>query len=215
MGEMSSHIWVTGAPGLDGLIAMADVDRESLLLSKGFATDHPIALMVYHPVLQEADLAGESARCVLEALEQHGVQILALMPNADAGSACIREVLESRLKDNAVRIIDHLPRKEFVAWVAMVDLMIGNSSSGIIEAASFGTPVVNIGSRQNLRERNANIFDVPVVPDAIVSAIAAALDKGRFPKTNVYGDGMAGERIVSLLSAIPLAADVLYKTNVY
>lgn len=215
MGEKPSQIWVTGAPGLDGLIDLADVSRESLLDSVGLDAHKPVALMVYHPVLQEADLAGVNVCCVLDALEKLGVQVIALMPNSDAGSASISKILKTQAKNACVRVIDHLPRKDFVCWMASVDFMIGNSSSGIIEAASFGTPVINIGSRQNLRERNDNIIDVPVEGAAIVSAIETVLGGKRISNKNVYGDGLAGERIVSLLGVIPLTSDVLHKTNVY
>jgi GDP/UDP-N,N'-diacetylbacillosamine 2-epimerase (hydrolysing) len=99
--------------------------------------------------------------------------------------------------------------------MAAADVMVGNSSSAIIEAAIFGTPVVNIGSRQNLRERNANITDAGVEREDISTAISAALGGGRYPASNVYGDGRAGERIAELLATADLATLSSGKTNAY
>ena len=93
--------------------------------------------------------------------------------------------------------------------------MLGNSSSGIIEAASFGTPVVNVGDRQRLRERNLNTIDVPVDADAMAAALQHALDHGRHPPHNRYGDGQSAARIVRLLRELPLSPEVLEKCNAY
>jgi GDP/UDP-N,N'-diacetylbacillosamine 2-epimerase (hydrolysing) len=95
------------------------------------------------------------------------------------------------------------------------ELLAGNSSSGIIEAASFGTPVVNIGDRQRLRERSANVVDVPAEASAIGAAIGEALRRGRYPCDNVYGDGRAGERISDLLACLPLGPALREKVNTY
>ena len=99
--------------------------------------------------------------------------------------------------------------------MARCAVMVGNSSAGIIEAASFGTPVVNIGSRQNLRERNPNVRDVSVERDEIAQAIAAALKGGRFSPDNRYGDGQTAVRIVRLLETLSLEREVLDKVNSY
>ena len=93
--------------------------------------------------------------------------------------------------------------------------MLGNSSAGIIEAASFSTPVVNVGDRQRLRERSANVVDVVTDVDAIYSAVAVALKTGKAPCDNKYGDGKAAARIVSLLTTLVLDRSVLDKSNSY
>lgn len=215
MGEDPARIRVTGAPGLDGFAGLARADRATLSASLGFDAGRPIALMVFHPVLQEAQAGGAAAQAIVGALRGSGVQVLALMPNADAGSEPIRAVLEQRARAGDIALATHLPRDEFVAWMATVDLMVGNSSSGIIEAASFGTPVVNVGSRQNLRERNVNVIDVDLDPGRLGRAIGAALGAGRLLAANVYGDGRAGERIVGLLRTIPLDLASRTKVNAY
>ena len=152
---------------------------------------------------------------IVDAVLGKGIQIMALKPNSDAGSAGVRKVLEARASAGDISLSTHLPRTEFLSWLAACDVLVGNSSSGIIEAASFGTPVVNIGSRQNLRQRNANVIDCGVDRAGLDEALTRALAAGRFDRHNVYGDGRAGERIVSLLTQIELSQSLVAKTNAY
>jgi GDP/UDP-N,N'-diacetylbacillosamine 2-epimerase (hydrolysing) len=207
MGEDAAHIHVTGAPGLDGL--------RDLPLPEQAGTGRSTALMVFHPVLQEAGSAESVTEMILDALDRAGCDVLALKPNADAGSDGVRRALDAVRGREGLTIAVHLERPEFIAKMASVDLMIGTSSAGIIEAASFGTPVINVGSRQNLRERNANVRDVPAEPGAISMAIKAALSSGRLPVENVYGDGHAGERIVQVLRTADLSPALMQKVNGY
>jgi GDP/UDP-N,N'-diacetylbacillosamine 2-epimerase (hydrolysing) len=215
MGEIADNVYVVGAPGLDGLKEEVTSNRETLCAGVGFDPSRPVTLLVYHPVLQEADKSGEYAALIVDALLAKGMQVLALNPNSDAGSAGVRAALEARAVAGDIHLATHLPRPEFVSWMAAADAMVGNSSSGIIEAAAFGTPVINIGSRQNLRQRNANVIDCPVDLVSIGDAIARALALPRFEGYNVYGDGRAGTRIVELLSAIVLSELTVAKVNAY
>lgn len=215
MGEREDRIFVTGAPGLDSLTDAPLPDRAAFMADHGLDAGQPFALFVFHPVLQEADRARADTEAVLDALCGAGLQILALMPNSDAGSAGVREALQQAEGRKGIVVLTHMPRPEFVAAMAHADLMAGNSSAGIIEAASFGTPVLNVGRRQTLRGRNANVCDVPADAGAMREAVDALLSGGRFPAANVYGDGKAGERIVRLLVQLPLDADLLHKVNGY
>ncbi|MCG9026035.1 UDP-N-acetylglucosamine 2-epimerase [Laribacter hongkongensis] len=216
MGEAPQQVIVTGAPGLDGLTALASRDRAMLCESVGLDVARVVALMVFHPVLQEAPQAGTQAGAILDALLGAGMQVLALMPNADAGGDAVRATLAAYAERHPdVRVLNHLPRPDFVSWMAAADLMIGNSSSGIIEAASFGTPVINVGLRQNLRERNANVSDVATDPQALAQVVRDVFARGRYAPANVYGDGHAGKRIVELLAALRVTPEILLKTNAY
>lgn len=215
MGELENHVYVTGAPGLDGLDTLVTSSRKDLLDELHLDLNKPVALMVFHPVLQEANLAGDAALCIINSLIARGVQVVALKPNSDAGSFGIRKVLDDFEKNSLVRVVTHFPREKFASWMAAANLMIGNSSAGIIEAASFGIPVINIGFRQNLRERNKNTIDVDLNNHDIEIAIDKALSQGYFERTNVYGDGKTANRIVALLNTLPLDNKVLYKTNAY
>lgn len=215
MGEREDSVIVCGAPGLDDLLAQPRIGRAALCAEAGFDPALPVCLMVFHPVVQSAEEAGAQAREVLAAATARGLQILALRPNADAGGASIRAALDEAAAAARVRVETHLPRPVFASWLASCDVMLGNSSSGVIEAASFGAPVVNVGDRQNGRERNANTLDAPVERAAIGAALDAALAHGRRPPGNIYGDGKAGERIVAALLGARLDAALLNKLNAY
>jgi GDP/UDP-N,N'-diacetylbacillosamine 2-epimerase (hydrolysing) len=215
MGENPANIHVTGAPGLDGLIDAELPDLTEVTRLHGLDPERRFALMVYHPVLQEALTAADDARRILKAVTDAGLQVLALMPNADAGSDGVRAVLTETKGTPDITVRTHLARPAFIAAMAHADLMVGNSSAGIIEAASFGTPVLNVGPRQNLRERNANVRDVDATEQALAHGIADLLAKGRLAPVNIYGDGQAGPRIARLLASVPLDAALMMKVNGY
>lgn len=215
MGEHPANVFITGAPGLDNLKDLASVPKAALFADMAFDSSERVALFVFHPVLQEAGDAGRHVGSVIQALLSQKLQVIALMPNSDAGSELVRRELERFIGHPHVRIVTHLTRPRFISWMASADLMIGNSSSGIIEAATFGTPVVNIGIRQNLRLRNLNIFDVEPDMAAIEAAIRTALARGRFEPANCYGDGRAGLRIAEYLTCLSLPDALLQKFNAY
>jgi GDP/UDP-N,N'-diacetylbacillosamine 2-epimerase (hydrolysing) len=215
MGEARETVHVVGAPGLDGLEELAMHDQDALYSGLGLESTKETALLVYHPVLQEADNAGEQIEAVLAVLLADGVSVLALKPNSDAGSNAITAVLERHAALGSITLKAHLPRDQFVSMLRHADLLVGNSSSGIIEAATFGIPVVNIGSRQNLRQRNSNIIDTPAERSSIVAAIRRARELGRQSCINVYGDGRAGQRIIDTLENLELPGQLLNKANAY
>ena len=215
MGEVPERVFVTGAPGLDGIVQDASIPRADLLAELELDAARPVGIFVFHPVVQEAGEAGAIASTILDGLLRKGIQVLALRPNSDAGSAAVCAALDQRRDHADVRVITHMPRPTFLSWMAAADFMIGNSSAGIIEAASFGLPVVNVGSRQNLRERNANVVDAEARPAVLDEVVDRVLAKGRLAPQNVYGDGKAATRIVELLKTLPLDPSVLSKVNAY
>ncbi len=216
MGEHAGHVFVVGAPGLVGLRDEPDTDRAALIRDHGLDAARRIALLIYHPVLQEAETGADAIGAILDALLANELQIVALLPNADGGGAAIREVLLSRsARDADLQVHTHFARPTFVAWMAAADVMVGNSSAGIIEAATFGTPVVNIGSRQALRQRNDNVVDVADDFHAVREGVERALALGPLPFRNIYGDGATADRVATLLARVPLGADLLSKRNDY
>ncbi|MBN8745357.1 MAG: UDP-N-acetylglucosamine 2-epimerase [Thiomonas arsenitoxydans] len=187
---------------------------------RGSLTERPYALVLFHPVVQEADDAAAQTQALLDGLRAAGAgsafSVVWLAPNADAGSGHIEALLRAQQWPGFHRIT-HLPRADYLAALRHAAVLAGNSSSGIIEAASLGTRVVNVGSRQNLRERNANTVDVPPQASAIEAAVRQALALGPWshPQDNVYGDGRSAVRIVHLLATLPLSGDLLHKVNRY
>ena len=216
LGEEPWRVHVVGTPGLVGLASLVRSDRTTLALQQGLRPEAPIALVLFHSVVQEAEAAGAQMASVLAAVRAQGLQLLCLMPNADAGNSAIRCAIESAAAAQAgLRVVTHLAREEYVSWLAAADVLVGNSSSGIIEAASLGTPVVNIGDRQAGRERNANTIDCEPETAMIEAALQRACSYPRTDCHNVYGDGRTDVRVADLIEQAPLDAALLNKRLTY
>ena len=215
MGEIPGHIFVTGAPGLDDLKNLAHRTRSELCGEVRFEQSRPVALVVFHPVLQEAGQAGAQMQEVMRAVFALNLQAVCLEPNSDAGGSDIVRVLRQYTDHPDVRVFTHLGREDFASWMATADVMIGNSSSGIIEAPTLGLPVVNVGSRQQFRERSENVIDALPEKQAIILATRNVLEKGRKQWTNPYGKDDVAERVVSLLNDLPIYPQLLLKSNAY
>lgn len=214
MGEMADNIYVVGAPGLDSIVDQPLEAAETLLPKYGLSASDKYYLAVFHPVVQQAGEAGKQVNCLLHALEQASQKTLLLLPNADAGGQAIRDSI-SRQESCFIFPFTHFPRIDYLSLLSHAEVLIGNSSSGIIEAASLGTPVVNIGDRQRCRERNKNVIDVSVDSKEIFDAIQNACELKGQQWDNVYRAGNSAESIVELLSSLPLKASLLEKLNTY
>lgn len=219
MGEQPERIHVTGAPGLDGLVEFGAMPRKDCLQALGLAPDAKFILVVFHPVVQQAAQARRQALDLAEALGEAGLPLVWLEPNADAGALGVLQALDEAQAQGRLpvgsRRVTHLGRPLYAAAMRHCELLAGNSSSGIIEAATFGTRVLNVGDRQRLREHGGNVVDVPVQIDAMRSGLRAVLGQPQRAWDNPYGDGQAGERIADLLASLPLDAALLEKTNSY
>lgn len=215
MGEQESQIHVVGAPGLDELKAQPLKSKASFLAHYHWSEHKKTALLIYHPIVQEYEQLQSQMRQVMEAALAQDLQIILLEPNSDAGGQLLREVLKSYENHPQVRLLKHLNRADFINCLAHVDVMLGNSSSGIIEAASFNLTVVNIGSRQNLRERSTNVIEADNSLESISGAIQEALHRGKQVYKNVYGTGTSSELCFQLLKTISLDPLILSKSNAY
>ncbi len=168
----------------------------------------PTLIAVWHPVTILRDTNAE-ADALFTALARTAGQILFVYPNADAGGHALIERTRALAATRAdTRIFVNLDAVTYWSLLGQADGMLGNSSSGIMEAASFGLPVVNVGMRQQGRERARNIIDVPAEASAICNAIHQALDPGFRARLrgmeNPYGDGTAGVTIARVLATVPL-----------
>lgn len=217
MGEDPERIVRVGAPGLVELSRLA-VPSDWLASRFPETVGRQTALLLFHPVVQEADEAYDQIGAILDSLNEARLFVIALRPNSDAGGQAIARRLEewAMQLENGV-LLDHLAREDFLPTVASVDVLVGNSSSGIVESASLGTPCLNLGSRQDCRERNANVvdcpqFEAPAIRDALARALSL-VGTGPFP--NIYGDGCADRRLREALAALPLNGRVPSKRNTY
>jgi GDP/UDP-N,N'-diacetylbacillosamine 2-epimerase (hydrolysing) len=218
MGEREDRVWITGAPSLDDLERHGALSRAEVLRSLGLPAHSRFVLVLFHPVVQEMSDAARQTQALAQALREvlgdSQTHLVWLAPNADAGSAAILDALDQTDSERLHRVT-HLPRPQYIATLRHAEALVGNSSSGIIEAASFGTPVVNVGNRQRSRERNRNTVDCASDRAAIAAALAQSLAHGRYPASNVYGDGKSGARITQLLATLPIEPDLLDKVNTY
>lgn len=215
MGEEEERIFVTGAPGLDDLAHLGALGRDECLAALQLAPTDRFVLVAFHPVVQQAADAAQQARLLAQAVAAPGLPVVWLEPNADAGSRAILEALDATPLPPGSRRATHLGRPLFAAALRHCELLAGNSSAGIIEAASFGTPVLNVGDRQSMRDHGPNVLDVPLEAGALAAAIRHQLGHGRYRCDNAWGDGRAGERIAHLLATLPLQPLLLEKINTY
>ena len=220
MGEDSSNVFIVGAPGLDSILNENLIEPAELSEKYNLDSSKPIFMVVQHPVTTEVRDAHEHIRETLEAIVGLRHQTILIYPNADAGSRAMIEVIKEYEKYPFIKTFKSIPHKEYLSLMKIATVMVGNSSSGIIEAPSFGLPVVNIGSRQEGRERAENVIDVDYDKEQIETAIKKALDDGNFKEKvtkckSPYGDGKAGIRIADILSRIKIDKKLLQKRLTY
>jgi GDP/UDP-N,N'-diacetylbacillosamine 2-epimerase (hydrolysing) len=215
MGERGENIFVTGAPGLDDIKAIPLIPPQDLFMKAGFSLTKKLVLAIYHPVLQEELDANEQMSSLIKAIKSLDLQAVFLNPNTDAGSLGILTALEKAKKEVNFRVFEHLERRQYLSWLAACDVMVGNSSSGIIEAASLKIPVVDIGSRQRSREASENVIRKLNSIEEIKDGISKSLNTGKRNFFNIYGDGTAGKKIVEILATLRQDPQVLNKLNTY
>lgn len=205
MGEEEWRITISGAPGLDDVLAGQYADPDEILDELDLDPSRPLFIVVQHPLTTQPERAGDQMGVTLNALATFDAQLAIIYPNSDAGGDRIIDEIESREFSQPVRTYRSLPRGEYLALMDAANVMVGNSSSGIIEAPSFGLPVVDIGPRQEGRERAENTISVTYDELEIQNAISRALDDEEFIHlanscANPYDYGGAGERIATSLA---------------
>ena len=215
MGEQVERIRVVGAPGLPEISFDSTFRADHLVARFGFPPGSRVALVAFHPVVQEAELASGQIAAILEAVRLEGFVQVIFRPNSDAGAGAIDAVLASWTNAPDARILTHLSRSEYLNALFSADLLIGNSSSGIIESASVRTPCVNVGTRQRHRESNSNTIHCDIVEtQAIRRAICAALEL-QLDGSNVYGNGRTYEHLLEFLDDLDFPPEVLHKEMTY
>jgi UDP-N-acetylglucosamine 2-epimerase (non-hydrolysing)/GDP/UDP-N,N'-diacetylbacillosamine 2-epimerase (hydrolysing) len=210
MGEEPWRVHHAGAPSLDHINRSVLLNRKTLEAQLGLVLQSPTILAAWHPVTILKDTNAE-ADAFFAALADAPGQLIFVYPNADAGSHALIQRTRALAKSRPqTRIFVNLDAVTYWSLLGQVNCMVGNSSSGIMEAASFALPVVNVGIRQQGRERAANIIDVPAETSAIQTAIDLALNpEFRLPlqgMENPYGNGTAAQTIVKVLTTVSLEA---------
>ena len=228
MGEDEWRVHTVGSPALDSILDEELLPEEVLAKRlcpepvEGFSLDslRPIILVVQHPVTTDIDNAANQIRETLEAIVELNLQTFVIYPNADAGGRRMVEVIKRYEKYPFIKTFKSIRHKEYLSLMKAATVMVGNSSSGIIEAPSLNLPVVNIGTRQQGRERAENVIDVEHNKEKIIQAVKKALTDEKFKKVvekchNPYGDGQAGKRIAQILSKLKITPRLIQKQITY
>lgn len=220
MGEDPSRIFVVGAPALDTILNERLPKPAELSKKYGLDLSEPILLVLQHSVVTGADEAADQIKETLNAIVELKHQTILIYPNADAGGRRMIKVIKKYEKYPFIKSYKSIPYIDYLGLMKIVSLMVGNSSSGIIEAPSFHLPVVNISTRQEGREGSTNVIDVGYKEREIVKAIKKALYDEKFKAKvkkcrNPYGGGKAGIRIAEILSKVKITPKLIQKRIFY
>ncbi len=217
MGEEAWRVHTAGAPSLDHLQKSDLLTREMIESRLGLDLRQPSVLVAYHPVTLLSDTVAE-ADALFGALAGMPEQLLFCYPNADAGSRSLIQRTELFLHQRGSgRLFVNLPALVYWSLLRWVEMMIGNSSSGIMETGSFALPTVNVGLRQQGRERPLNVLNAVPSVEAILEKVREArssvFQSTISGMTNPYGDGHAAERILGVLTNLPPRDKLLFKRS--
>lgn len=220
MGEEKKRIFITGALTLDTILNIQLPSKKEIFKKYHLDEEKTTFLVVFHPITTLNDRGVSQLEKLFEVLDSLKEQTILFYPNVDAGGDQLRTLIKKYEGKSYLHPFINLPHQDYLGLMKSVDIMIGNSSSGIIEAPTFHVPVVNIGSRQRGRERSINIIDVEPKKDEILTAIHKALFDRDFLKkiqkcVNSFGDGHAAERIVNVLKNIEFNKSLIQKQITY
>ena len=203
MGENPEHIFTVGCPSLDVLLQAPEIPKEQLQQKFDVDFSKPTVILIQHPVTSESEQSATQIQATLDALAQIDVQVIALLPNNDSGFSSMVDTV----KNSNLRWYESLDVETFANLYRHVWAIVGNSSSGIHEAATFHVPTINIGSRQQGRQRPESVIDVGNDSEDIAAALKKALfDEGYRASVrgmqNPYGDGHSAPKIYNVLKTM-------------
>lgn len=224
LGEDDWRIFVIGNPSLDRILSIQPVSKATVLKEMGVDDSYtePYFVLIQHPIITETELQDNHIRQTLDAVLYSGHRCFLNSPNSDAGNqAIINAYLEYEQKYPMIfKTFKNLSRSLFVNLMRNSSLLLGNSSAGILEAPSFGLPVINIGQRQRGRTHAPNVIFVDNDMDQIKAAISRVqLDK-EFISTcrkcvNPYGDGRSSERVLEIVKSLKISKELIFKNITY
>lgn len=216
MGEDRWRIHTVGSPGVYHMLHQELTPRNELAKRYNLDLTRTYLLMIQHPVTLESDEAPEQIRKTLSAIAELDIQTILVYPNADSGGLQMIKVIEEFAANPTIRPLKSIPLKDFYSLMKHAGAMVGNSSSGIVEAPSYHLPVINIGSRQAGRERGKNVLDVDYDSNEIKQAITTALFDEKFrtriqKSKNPYNRGDAALKIADVLASVIIDNRLLQK----
>ena len=209
LGERPEDVYMVGCPRMDLVAEVLEEDRNGLghVFEEGvggkFDLNQPFVLVSEHPVTTEYGHGERQIAETIKAVQSVRLPAIVLWPNADAGSEHIAQGIRKFRElneDSNMHFFKNLPPEIYIRLMKRTSCLVGNSSSGIREGAFIGTPVVNIGTRQAMRQRGRNVIDVDHNRSSIADAIVHQVEHGPYSPEPIYGDGNAGQRIANILA---------------
>ncbi len=218
MGEEKHRVHLVGAPQLDDFLGGYIVPPEEIFKKYNLKKNETNLLFVFHSVTEEFRHMEKYMDDIMSVIKEFGFPTILITNNSDAGSAIVRRKIHEH-KTPFMRLMDNVPNADYAGIMNVVDVIIGNSSSGLIEAPTFKLPAVNIGNRQAGRLHGINVINVGYSKDDIRKAIKKALSPAFREKMkkckNPYGDGKSAKRIVDILEKVPIDDKLLVKKLSY
>ena len=218
LGEDSFRIYQTGSPAIDNLSKLICRDHQVLSRWAGFDVSKDFLLVLQHPAGFSAAQEERRMEQTLAGCDVNGLRILILYPNSDPGFSGIIRAAKRISGLKGYRLIRHLPRDVYLGLLQRARALVGNSSSGIIEASWLNVDVVNVGHRQAGRERDINVRDVAYGKTSVAKALRLILT-GRQKRSRksgrIYGDGRSGKRIAVVLGKVKLSQKLRQKKISY
>jgi UDP-hydrolysing UDP-N-acetyl-D-glucosamine 2-epimerase len=215
MGEDPMRVFNSGAPGIDNIMNLTLLDKKILENELSWKFTSISALFTYHPATLEENNNVHDLQVILSVIEMFDFNVIFTYANADQGGSIINKKIEQFCKINPskFKVVKNLGQVRYLSTMKYVDLLIGNSSSGIIEAASFKKPVVNIGDRQKGRLRGKNVIDcnLNTLHESIKLALSSRFKNKIKNIKNIYGKGMAADLIVDKLINEPISVVKKFK----
>ncbi len=215
LGECEERVFNTGCPSIDLARAALSTTGPIIRHEEGVGADidphQDFIVVLQHPVT--SDYGPEAERQIIQtlcAVTELGVQAFWFWPNVDAGSDYVSQGIRrfrERYEPKNIRFVKNIPPESFIRLVALSRCIVGNSSVAIREGSFVGTPAVNIGSRQDGRDRGQNVVDVRHSQSEIVDAIQSQIAHGQYPSDPIYGDGTAGQKMADILATAPLTIE--------
>jgi len=211
MGEDPKRVFNCGAPGIDNIKRTDYLSKNDLEKQLGIELGKDVALVTYHPTTLEKGQAKDQIKSLLRSLDQSGLRMIFTMPNADSEQLVIWNEIRRYVENNRkeARLFKSLGSIRYLSLLRYVGLMVGNSSSGIIEAPSFALPVVNIGDRQKGRIRAKNVIDscndANSIKNALKKAVSSSFVRSLKGMRNPFGDGHANQRIMKKIKTFDLS----------
>ena len=216
MGEMPNYVFTVGNTSLDGIKKLKKISKYDLEKKYGLNLNKPLVIILQHTVTSEIETIKENILQTIDAVKELNIQAIIIYGNADAGSQKITKVI----KNLKIKQYMTIPYRDYIGLLKHASALVGNSSSGIIEAPFLHIPSINVGTRQNGRLRAESIIDVKYNKNEIKKAIKKAIDDKDFLKKvkshkSLYGNGDSAKKIVKILEKIDLKKIPIQKKMTY